>query len=89
MRQVEWHQSVVDELTRLWLQSDSSERKAITRACHAVEKRLANDPENEGESRPDGRRITFEPPLVLVFRVEADGRTVTVLDVRLMRRRHK
>ena len=81
MRKVIWHQNALDALTRLWLQSDSEMRKAITEAVHSVDKRLANDAEHEGESRDDGRRITFEPPLVLVFRIEADGQTVTVLEV--------
>jgi hypothetical protein len=89
MRKVEWLQDVLVTLALLWMQSDSDLRKEITKACHAVEKRLAKDPENEGESRADGRRITFEPPLAVVFRLEADGRTVTVVDVRLMRRRSK
>ncbi len=87
MRKVDWLQEVLDTLTLLWMQADSDLRKAITQACHAVEKRLAKDPENEGESRADGRRITFEPPLAMVFRVESDGRTVTVVEVRLMRRK--
>jgi hypothetical protein len=86
MRKVEWLQDVLDALAQLWMQSDSDLRQAITKACYAVEKRLAKDPENEGESRVDGRRITFEPPLAVVFRLEADGRTVTVVEVRLMRR---
>jgi hypothetical protein len=89
MRKVDWLQDVLDALAQFWMESDSNLRKAITKACHAVEKRLAMDPETEGESRADGRRITFEPPLAVVFRVEADGRTVTVVEVRLMRRRSK
>lgn len=87
MKKVEWPQSVLDALTKYWLQADSTDRKAITQACHAIEKRLSNDPENEGESREAGRCITFELPLSVIFRVEADGRTVTVLKVLLMRRR--
>ncbi len=80
---------MLDALTQLWINSDADLRKAITKACHALEKRLASDPENEGESRPDGRRITFEPPLAVIFQIEADAKTVTILDVRLIRKRKK
>ncbi len=40
-----------------------------------------------GESRPGGRRITFVAPLAVRFQIEADGQTVTVLQVRLFGRR--
>jgi hypothetical protein len=89
MRTVEWPQETLDDLTRLWTGSDSDTRKAITKACHALEKQLAHDADNTGESRSDNRRIAFESPVILVFRVEADNKTVTILEVRLMRRRKK
>jgi len=62
-------------------------RQAITAASHAIEQSLRNNPHNAGESRSGGRRIVFAPPLAVVFRVEADGQTVTVLQVRLSRPR--
>ena len=87
MFQVEWLQSVLDELARLWNQADSDVRQALTAACHEIDQRLERDPAREGESRAAGRRLTFVPPLAVTFRIEADGRTVTVLDIRLFRRR--
>jgi hypothetical protein len=87
--QVEWLQAALDELTSLWLQADSAQRRVITQATHAIELRLGSDPLNEGESRPGGRRITFVPPLAVRFCVESDGRTVTVLHVRMFARRKK
>ncbi len=89
MRNVEWIEDALDQLTRIWSNADSGVRKSITKATHALEKRLAGNPENEGESRSDGRRITFESPLVVVFRIEAGGQTVTLLEVRLIRSRSK
>ena len=79
----------MDQLTEIWTQADSELRKAITRANHALDKRLAANAENEGESRPNNRRITFEQPLAIFFRVESDGLVVTVLKVRLTRKRKK
>lgn len=89
MFQVEWLQIALDELTDFWAQADSTQRENITAASHALEQRLQRDPANEGESRPGGRRITFIPPLAVRFQIEADGRTVTILHVRLFGRRKK
>ena len=37
MFRVEWLQSALDELSNLWIGSDSSQRHAITAATHALE----------------------------------------------------
>jgi plasmid stabilization system protein ParE len=87
MFRVRWERRALDELTDLWTQADSVLRQAITAASHAVDQRLQADPNGEGESRARGRRITFVPPLAVIFRVEAAGQTVSVLQVRLLRRR--
>lgn len=89
MFRVDWLQTALDELTDFWIQADSTQRQAITAACHILEQRLLKDPANEGESRPGGRRITFVPPLAVRFQIEGDGQTVTVLHVRLFGRRKK
>ena len=86
---VDWLQVALDELTTLWTQADATQRQAITAASHAIDQRLGNDPFNEGESRAGGRRITFVPPLAVRFQIEADGQTVTVLQVRMFRRGRK
>jgi hypothetical protein len=87
MFRIDWLQSASDELARLWTQADSDLRQALTAASHEIDLRLQNDPNNEGESRLKGRRITFISPLAVTFRVEADGRTVTGVEIRLFRRR--
>jgi hypothetical protein len=85
MFRVRWERRALDELTDLWTQADSALRQDITAASHTIDRRLARDPLNEGESRPRGRRITFIPPLAVFFRVENDGQTVSVLHLRLFR----
>jgi hypothetical protein len=87
MFRVRWERRALDELTDLWTQADSSLRQAITTASHIIDQRLRADPNDEGESRAKNRRIMFVPPLAAIFRVEADGQTVSVLQVRLFRRR--
>jgi hypothetical protein len=69
------------DLVEIWLRENSSQWRAIASAAHAIDKRLAADPENEGESRAAGRRILFEAPLGAVFRVHRQGSLVSVLRV--------
>jgi hypothetical protein len=69
------------------MQADSPLREAITQACHAIEQRLSTDPHHEGESRSGERRVTFEAPIIVVFRIEADDRTVTVLRIGVFHRK--
>jgi len=84
---VRWERRALDELADQWLQAESAKREAITAAVPRIDRRLQADAVNEGESRADGRRIMFEPPLAVTFRIEADGRTVSVLHVRLFRKK--
>ena len=83
MFRLDWIQSALEELTNNWLRADSVLRQAITRAIDEIEMCLLRNPHGEGESRSNGQRITFVPPLAITFRVEADGETVTVLQARL------
>ena len=87
MMRVEWLQSALDDLADIWTRADSPRRKAITVASHDVDHRLGNDPWHAGESRSGSQRVLFAEPLIVFFRIEADGRTVTVLSVREWRRR--
>ncbi len=87
MFRIRWARRALDELTILWTNADSAQRQAITQASHDVEVRLLRDPHNEGESRPFGRKVTFEPPLTVIFQIEPDGQTVSVLHIRVFRMR--
>jgi len=62
MMRVEWHQGALDDLMTIWLQANSAQRQAITKASQIIDERLSRDPFAEGESRPGGRRITFVAP---------------------------
>jgi len=61
------------------MQADSPVRKAITAAAGQIDQELQPDPLGLGESRPDGRRVHYIHPLGLLFRVEQDEQTVSVL----------
>lgn len=74
-----WLPDAERELTDLWL--NAPDRRAVTQASHAIDKRLENDPDTAGESRPNGRRIFFASPLGVTFRVDEATRQVQVLHV--------
>jgi len=87
VNRVESHQAALDELARIWISANSALRSAVTSATRNIDRRLSRLGAAAGESRPGGRRILFEFPLTIIFRPEADGITMTVLQVRLIRRR--
>jgi plasmid stabilization system protein ParE len=79
MFRVRWTRNASNQLADIW--TAAADQAAVTAASHRVEQALARDPENQGEDRPNNRRIVFEPPLVMTYRInKADG-TVTVLNV--------
>jgi hypothetical protein len=59
----------------------ASDREAITAAVRRIDQRLRHDPEDQGESRDQGRRILLETPLGVTVTVQPDDRTVSVLTV--------
>jgi hypothetical protein len=76
---VDWLPDAEQELADLWLLA--TDREAVTKASYLIDQRLGTDPENEGESRSDGRRILFVAPLGVIFRVRQNEWKVTVLHV--------
>lgn len=78
---VGWTTAARTELANMWLRADSAQRRAITAAAHAIDRRLAINPENEGESRDAGCRVLFERPLAITFQVQRSAADVQVLRV--------
>jgi hypothetical protein len=76
---VVWVIRAEHELAALWLAS--ADRAAVTRATHEIEQRLHRHPQEEGESRGVDQRVTFVPPLGVLFEVDEDDRIVWVLQV--------
>jgi len=81
MYRLHWIQAALDELAAIWLAADSATRRAITGAVHSLEKELANNPNNVGESREVGERICLNYPLGVTLEVDDDKRTVHILHV--------
>lgn len=76
---VNWHHDAEHELTRIWL--GARDRQRITAATEEIDSLLRTNPEQQGESRADGRRVLFEKPLGVVFRVLPDDLCVQVLRI--------
>jgi hypothetical protein len=68
---VTWASAALIDLAALWVDADAVLRTAITAAIEQIDTALARAPDDVGESRPDNRRIAFEPPLGFLFRVRS------------------
>jgi plasmid stabilization system protein ParE len=78
MFRVRWKQSARNELASLWTNADSAQRRAITAAAHSIDQQLQTNPNNQGESRPNGRRVFFASPPGVLFRVDSQQSAVRV-----------
>ena len=81
MFQVEWLQRAVDELATIWIQADSTQRRAIVEATNTIDRKLQTDPFLTSESREDNQRVLFADPLGVLFEVDIPMRTVWILHV--------
>lgn len=77
---VRWTRAARDQLAAIWVAS--ADRAGVTSAAHRIDVLLAADPEGVGEERPPTRRILFESPLVVLYRVDAANSRVIVSQVR-------
>ena len=76
---VVWKKSAEDRLAEIWL--SASDRNAVSDAAYLIEKRLAANPLNVGESRDGDIRIAFEGPLSMLFVIRDQKKLVRVLAV--------
>ncbi len=82
-----WTRNAEQKLAAIWLAA--SDRAAVTAAAHRIDQLLRNDPDQQGESRDQGRRVLVDPPLGVMFRVQPDDRQVYVLSVWRIDKRSK
>lgn len=76
-----WVRSTLDDLARIRADLDASQWEIVGAAIREIERRLRDNPEQEGESRPNGQRISFVAPLGFTFRPGPDERVVVVSNV--------
>ena len=63
-------QKAMTLLQHTWEIADESLRNAIGQAIQRIGRALQNDPQEQGESRPNGTRILFEAPVAVLFEIE-------------------
>lgn len=74
-----WKPDAERQLAAIW--NKSTNRNIITQSAHVIDKALATNPEESGESREEGFRILFESPLGVIYKVSAVDRRVVVAAV--------
>jgi plasmid stabilization system protein ParE len=77
MFRVVWNRRALNQLAIIW--TAAADQNTVTAASYAIDQALARDPDNEGESRPNHRRVTYSSPLGVRFRVYKDRNLVRVL----------
>jgi mRNA-degrading endonuclease RelE of RelBE toxin-antitoxin system len=76
---VDWTARAENELADVWMNSPDPD--AVRTAVDEIERRLRRDPLALGESRELGHRIVFEPPVSLIYWIDAVQRIVTVVSI--------
>lgn len=74
-----WDPDAVEELRRCG--TDSSRRGRLLEACRQIDELLSANPENAGEVRDPGRRLTYCDPLWFRYEVDVPGQRVLVSSV--------
>ena len=77
MYTVRWKRTALDRLAELWLEADN--RSAVTTAVDEIDRILAGDPHNAGESRSGETRVLFVAPLGVFFEIPDSSKVVDVL----------
>lgn len=77
---VEWTDEALDALADLYVAASISDKFAIGQTAEHINRQLADDPSEPGESRSGGRRIWHVPPLVVLYRVGPTGVVVSEVE---------
>jgi hypothetical protein len=78
MYTVIWRDAALDALADAFVAADLLMRGRIERAVTRLNKQLAADPEDIGESRGGKRRIAFEAPCGIRYMVDTSNLTARV-----------
>jgi hypothetical protein len=73
-----WRDTALDELADDMVRADLATQDLIAQQVQALNRRLALDPLNEGESRTGRVRVAFADPVGILFTVSATDQVVWV-----------
>ena len=76
-----WNTAVLDRLAELYVAAPVEERERMAVGVSSLNRRLADDPLDVGESRDANGRVAFPALLMVRFRVDVPARTVRVFGV--------
>ena len=79
---VKWTDYALDLLADVIVSLDLATQDQLTATIEALNRRLATDPLDEGESRNAPFRLTFVGALGVLFRVDATNGVVQVTEVK-------
>ncbi len=74
-----WLFGAQEMLAAVW--TAAADRNEVAEASFRIDRMLAVDPLDFGESRDANRRLAFDPPLQVMFRVFAGDKRVEVVSV--------
>ena len=77
---VHWTRKAINQLAAIW--NASRDRKSVSVASYCIDQALTADPADQGEERPPDRRIMFESPLAVIYRIDHLRNRVVVIDCR-------
>ena len=77
---VHWTRKAINQLAAIW--NVSRDREAVSVDSYRIDQALAADPANQGEERPPDRRIMFESPLAVIYRIDHSKNRVVVINCR-------
>jgi hypothetical protein len=66
-------------LRQTWNQADEQQQRAIFSASHQIDEELKIDPHKKGESRPGRKRVLFQAPLAVLYRVDHSRKLVRII----------
>jgi hypothetical protein len=76
MYRVRWTRNASNQLAAIW--TNATDQTAVTTSSHQIDQALASNPENQGEERPNNRRVLLAAPLFVFYRINNAQNTVTV-----------
>ncbi len=76
---VTWKPEAERRLAAIW--SQTTDRSAVSKAAHVIDRALGVNPEELGESREEGFRVFLEHPQGVMFATSPDDRIVLVVAV--------
>lgn len=78
MFRVIWSEFALDQLTDIFLESELEAQRRMADAVDALNRRLADDPFDQGESRDGPARVVFIDLLVVGFWINVPANEVRV-----------